>query len=172
VIVTTHSDGVPVEVTTAKPSFTNPNQGSSRIVKALPASYYDQFLSKLAKERLPSPSEAIYHNLFLVCINKYIQFVVSFLWNQDRDFSVCWLESPTGPPFHSHRLASQHGIRTTHRKKSLSASQTQNLLLDCNMERQLALTVWLHGCMACKNWLMEGKEAKVGYQALAPVHKI
>jgi hypothetical protein len=57
-VIPTHSDGVPVEISTAREGFAHLKQ-SFKMVKALPASFYEQFLSRAAKERLPSPSEFI-----------------------------------------------------------------------------------------------------------------
>ncbi|KAF7972431.1 hypothetical protein HWV62_18000 [Athelia sp. TMB] len=56
--VSTHSDGVPVQVTITDPSFEA--SGNSGNVKVIPTEYYDRFLSREAKERLPSPIRSLF----------------------------------------------------------------------------------------------------------------
>lgn len=53
------TNGVLVGVSTARSSLTDSKQ-CSKTVRALPASFYDQFLSKTAKERLPSPIRTLF----------------------------------------------------------------------------------------------------------------
>lgn len=54
--IVTHSDGISAVLTITESLRPNP-KFFPKAVNALPASFYQAFLSKAAKERLPSPSE-------------------------------------------------------------------------------------------------------------------
>jgi len=78
---TPQSDGIaahPNDIQIGAPIAKSTNmKESSKIVKVLPVNFYDQFLSKAAKERMPSPSE-YHHHIYMFNNNGYLQFVVCF----------------------------------------------------------------------------------------------
>lgn len=56
--ILTHADSISAVVTFIEPPFPNAKKFVPKARNILPASFYQAFLSKAAKERLPSPSES------------------------------------------------------------------------------------------------------------------
>lgn len=56
--IVTHSDGLPVLERSGSSAFENPTKQRGKVLNILPASFYQDFLSQVSKERLPNPSES------------------------------------------------------------------------------------------------------------------